>query len=83
LNSETKLKFQQPVLLELPKFKTALEYRDRFSFGIDKLDSKLQMHLEDVLGIFGGTRYTNILATRLVVRSLLPRNHGGSNAEKI
>jgi hypothetical protein len=83
LNSETKLKFQQPVLLEPPKFKTALEYRDRFSFGIDKLDSKLQMHLEDVLGIFGGTRYTNTLATRLVVRSLLPRNHGGVDAEKV
>ena len=54
----TKLKFQQPVLLELPKFKTALEYRDRFTFGIDKLDSKLQLHLDDMIGIFGETRYS-------------------------
>ncbi|MFI5405548.1 MAG: hypothetical protein ACHQ1D_03430 [Nitrososphaerales archaeon] len=76
------MKFQQPALLEVPKFKTALEYRDRFSFGIDKLDSKLQLHLDDILGIFGGTRYTYSLATRLVVRSLLPRNHGGVEAEK-
>ena len=83
MNSETKLKFQQPALLEPPKFKTALEYRDRFTFGIDKLDSKLQLHLDDMISIFGETRYTNVLATRLVVRSLLPRNHGGSNAEKI
>ena len=81
LNSEIKLKFQQPALLEPPRFKTALEYRDRFSFGIDKLDSKLQLHLDDILGIFGETKYTNALATRLVVRSLLARNHGGVNAE--
>ena len=77
------MKFQQPTLLELPKFKTALEYRDRFTFGIDKLDSKLQLHLDDMIGIFGETRYTNALATRLVVRSLLPRNHGGVDAENV
>ena len=77
------MKFQQLTLLEVPKFKTALEYRDRFSFGIDKLDSKLQLHLDDILGIFGGTRYTYSLATRLVVRSLLPRNHGGVEAENV
>jgi hypothetical protein len=46
------LKFQTQDLLELPKFKTALEYRDRFTFGIDKLDSKLQLHLEGMIGIF-------------------------------
>jgi hypothetical protein len=77
------LKFQQPTLLEVPKFKTALEYRDTFTFGIDKLDSKLQLHLDDMIGIFGGTRYTNSLATRLVVRSLLPHNHGGVDAENV
>jgi hypothetical protein len=77
------LKFQQPALLELPQFKTALEYCDRFTFGIDRLDSKLQLHLDDLIGIFGDTRYTNALATRLVVRSLLPRNHGGINAENV
>jgi hypothetical protein len=77
------LKFQQPVLIESPKFKTALEYRDRFTFGIDKLDLKLQLHLDDMVGIFGDTRYTNGLATRLVVRSLLPRKHGGVEAENV
>jgi Rad51 len=77
------LKFQSQNLLELPKFKTALEYRDTFTFGINKLDSKLQLHLDDTTGIFGETKYTNALATRLVVRSLLPRNHGGVNAEKV
>ena len=79
----TKMKFQQPTLLELPKFKTALEYRDRFTFGIDKLDSKLQLHLDDMIWIFGETRYTNGLATRLIVRSLLPHTHGGVNAENV
>jgi Rad51 protein len=77
------LKFQQPALLELPKFKTALEYRDRLTFGIANLDSILALHLSDMIGIFGGTRYTNALATRLVVRSLLPRSHGGINAENV
>jgi hypothetical protein len=77
------LKFQAQSLLELPKFKTALEYRDKFTFGHEKLDSILELHLDDMIGIFGDTRYTNTLATRLVVRSLLPRNHGGSNAQKI
>ena len=77
------MKFQLPTLLELPKFKTALEYRDRFSFGIDKLDEKLQLHLDEMIGIFGETRYTNDIAIRLVVRSLLPRNHGGTNAKNV
>ncbi len=76
------MKFQAQYL-ELPTFKTALEYRDTFAFGIDKLDSKLQLHLDDMIGIFGDTRYTNALSTRLVVRSLLPRNHGGVDAENV
>jgi hypothetical protein len=75
------LKFQQPTLLEITKFKTALEYRDRFTFGIDKLDSRLELHPDNMIGIFGNTGYTNALATRLVVRSLLPRSYGGVNAE--
>jgi hypothetical protein len=78
-----KLKFQKSTLLEVPKFKTALEYRDGFSFGIDKLDSKLQLHLDEMIGIFGDTRYTSGLTTRMVVRSLLPHNHGGVNAENV
>ena len=36
-----------------------------------------------MIGIFGDTRYTNVLTTRLVVRSLLPRNHGGVDAENV
>ena len=83
LNTEIKLKFQQPTLLEVPKFKTALQYRDKFTFGIEELDSKLQLHLDDMIGIFGETRYTNAWMTRLVVRSLLPRNHGGVDAENV
>ena len=36
-----------------------------------------------MIGIFGETRYSNALTTRLVVRSLLPRNHGGVDAENV
>ena len=77
------MKFQTLDLLEPPKFKTALEYRDRFTFGHEKLDSILELHLDDTIGIFGDTRYTNALSTRLVVRSLLPHNHGGVGAGNI
>jgi len=48
-----------------------------------KINSILDLHLDDMIGIFGETRYSNALGTRLVVRSLLPRNHGGINAENV
>ncbi len=77
------MKFKAQSILELPKFKTALEYHDRFTFGVDKLDTILDLHLDDMMGIFGETRYSNALVTRLVVRSLLPRNHGGVDGENV
>ena len=55
-------------------------YRDKFTFGHEKIDWILDLHLDDIIGIFGETRYTNALTIRLVVRSLLPRNHGGIEA---
>lgn len=70
-------------MLAVPQFKTALEYRDRFTFGYEKLDRILDLHFGEMIGIFGETRYSNALVTRLVVRSLLPRNHGGVNAENV
>ena len=77
------MKFQAQDVLELPKFKTALEYRNRLTFGIGKLDSILDLHLEDMIGIFGETRYTNALVTRLIVRSLMPHKDGGFDGEKV
>ena len=77
------MKFQAQNLLEVPKFKTALEYRDRFTFGHEKLDSILELHLDDIIGLFGETRYSNALVTRLVVRSMLPRKHAGVDAGNV
>lgn len=77
------MKFRAQELLEPPKFKSALHYRDKFTFGHEKIDSILDLHLDDIFGIFGETRYTNALMTRLVVRSLLPHEHGGINAENV
>ncbi len=68
---------------ELPKFKTALEFSHRLTFGIEKLDSILELHLDYIIGIVGETRYTNALVTRLIVRSLMPHRHGGFDAEKV
>lgn len=36
-----------------------------------------------MIAVFGETRYTSALMTRLVVRSLLPHNHGGVDAETV
>ena len=77
------MKSQFQHALEVPQFRTALDYRRRLTFGIDKLDSILQLHLEDIIGIVGDTRYTNALVTRLIVRSLLPHKHGGFDAKKV
>ena len=76
------MKFQTQNLRAVPKFKTALEYRDRFTFGYEKLDSVLELHLDDIVGIFGEPRFSNALVTRLVVRSLCT-NHGGVDAETV
>lgn len=77
------MKFQAQDVLELPKFKTALEYRNRLTFGIGKLDSILDLRLGDMIGIFGETRYTNALVTRLIVRSLMQHKDGGFDGEKV
>jgi hypothetical protein len=77
------LKSQFQHALEIPQFRTALDYRRRLTFGIDKLDSILQLHLDDIIGIVGETRYTNALLTRLIVRSLLSHRHGGMDAKKV
>jgi Rad51 protein len=77
------LKSQFQHALEVPQFRTALDYRRRLTFGIDKLDSILQLHLDDIIGIVGETRHTNALVTRLIVRSLLPHRHGGFDAKKV
>jgi hypothetical protein len=55
------LKYQAQDVLQLPKFKTALEYRNRLTFGIGKLDSILDLHLEDMIGIFGEKLDTQML----------------------
>ena len=62
-------------------FKTALEYRDRITFGHEKIDRILDLHFGAMFRIFGETRYSNALVTRLGLG--LPRNHGGINAENV
>ena len=83
MNTEIELKFHQPTLLEIPKFKTALEYLDAFTFGFEKIDSILDLHVDDIIGLFDETRYTNALSTRLVVRSLLSHTHGSVGAKNV
>jgi hypothetical protein len=77
------LKFQAQDVLELLKFKTALEYRNRLTFGIGEIrfDSRFTPGRYD--WDFGETRYTNALVTRLIVRSLMPHKDGGFDGEKV
>ena len=51
-------------MLEVPKFKTALEYCDKFTFGHEKIDSVLELHLDDIVGIFGEPRFSNALTAQ-------------------
>ena len=46
-------------------FKPALEYRDRITFGHEKIDRILDLHFGAMFRIFGETRYSNALVTRL------------------
>ena len=64
------LKFQPQSLPAVPRFKTALQYRDRFTFGHEKLHRTLMLdlHADHIIAIFGESRYSNALVTRLVVR---------------
>jgi len=66
------------------KFQSAYdELIDRFTFGIEALDSSSFLNLKtgDTLGIIGDSsnnrKYTNVLLTRLSIRSLLSEKHGG------
>jgi hypothetical protein len=80
---------KQPLALASPvsssfKFQTAYdELIDRFTFGIKALDSSSLLNLKtgDTLGIIAGSnnsrKYTNILMTRLSIRSLLSKKQGG------
>lgn len=70
-------------LIVIVRYSYIHEYRNRLTFGIDKLDSILQLHLDDMIAIFGDIKYTNALVTRLIVRSLIPHERGGLNAEKV
>ena len=81
---------KQPLLSPSPvspsfKFQTAYdELIDRFTFGIEALDSHsslLNLRTGDTLGIIGGCnynrKYKNILLTRLSIRYLLSKRQGG------
>ena len=67
------------------KFQSAYEeFIDRFTFGIEALDSPsslLSLKTGDTVGIVGygsnNRNYTNILMTRLSIRSLLSKRQGG------
>ena len=66
------------------KFQSAYEeFIGRFTFGIEALDSPSLLNLKtgDTLGIIGdgsnNRKYTNILMTRLSIRSLLSKRQGG------
>jgi DNA-directed RNA polymerase subunit RPC12/RpoP len=66
------------------KFQSAYEeFIGRFTFGIKALDSPTLLNLKtgDTLGIIGNgsnnRNYTNILMTRLSIRSLLSKRQGG------
>ncbi len=82
-NNRQSLPLPSPVSPSL-KFQSAYEeFIGRFTFGIEALDSPSVLNLKtgDTLGIIGDSsnnrKYTNILMTRLSIRSLLSKRQGG------
>src|SRR5215216_6017102 len=49
----------------------------KLAFGIEKIDSRLDLHTYGSLCIIGEPKYTQLLIDRLCVHSLLPGRYGG------
>lgn len=66
--------------LDRPKFQTAYDLA-RFTIDIEKIDELLHLESIGTLCIVGHN--ANLLLTRLLVRALLPANHGGLNSPNV
>lgn len=66
---------QKPLLR--PKFQTA----SRLCFGIEKIDSVLNLEISDRVCIVG--IHSKTLVERLIISSLLPESHGGFGSENV
>ena len=78
--SETLLRKQQRLdrIVQLPKFKNAYSNFGSLNFGIDGLDSILQLKVGESVCITG--KHARIIRDRLIVRALLPERHAGFNS---
>ena len=65
-------------------FQTAYEVKpSSLSFGIGQIDRFLALVNADSVCIIGGSRYANLLITRLCVRALMSRRHGGFESPSV
>ncbi len=69
---------QAPVRLQ-----TAYELSARLTFGIPEFDRLFSLAIGDRVCVVGSRRHANLILTRLWVRALMSRRHGGLAARKV
>jgi hypothetical protein len=66
------------------KLKTAYDYLNRVSFTVSGTSNKtIELLSCDALCLVGDSRITNIVLTKVVVHSLMPKKHGGFKNSKV
>jgi hypothetical protein len=65
------------------KLLTAYELAAKLTFGIPEFDRLFTLSIGDRLCIAGSRRQANLIITRLWIRALMPRRHGGLAARKV
>jgi hypothetical protein len=65
------------------KLLTAYELAAKLTFGIPEFDRLFTLSIGDRLCISGSRRQANLIITRLWIRALMPRRHGGLAAGKV
>jgi hypothetical protein len=67
-----------------PTFRTAYDFTAKLALDIEQLDRLFTLSRGDRLCIVdSGGRYANLLLTRLWIRALIPRRHGGLGSASI
>ena len=78
IKSEAKRNHQPSI-----KLLTAYELAAKLTFGIPEFDRLFTLSIGDRLCIAGNRRQANLIITRLWVRALMPRRHGGLAAGRV
>ncbi|CAN5569200.1 hypothetical protein BH18THE1_BH18THE1_05460 [soil metagenome] len=81
---EEKLETSASIAHEPIKLKTAYDYLNRLSFAINGTSTKtLELLSSDAICLIGDSTMMNIMLTKIVVHSLMPKKYGGFRNSKV